>query len=58
MFTIVLNNKGKLCGIHKSGGTPISEDKLKECIELARKRVSQVVTLLESDNLQNNTLRT
>jgi exosome complex component RRP45 len=49
-FTIVLTNTGKLCSIYKPGGTPISEQKLKDYIETVRDRIQEVSKLIESSS--------
>lgn len=52
-FTVIYNNKNQLCSIWKPGGTMVTEDRLKECIEITKQRVPKVIALLEqSDQLQ------
>ena len=46
-FTVVTDENQKLCGVHKPGGSALSEAQLRECVELARARSRHIASLLE-----------
>jgi len=48
-ITIVYNNQGILCSVYKPGGYFLTEEKLKECMKQTKERVSEVITLIESN---------
>lgn len=48
-FTIIYSNLKKLSHISKPGGVPISEDKLRICIQKTRERMDEVLHILNSE---------
>lgn len=46
-FTVVTDEDGRLGGVHKAGGSALTDAQLRECIELARLRGSAMRHLLE-----------
>jgi exosome complex component RRP43 len=50
-FTIIFNEKGKLCAFYKPGGSPItSQDHLRECMAFAKQRAVEVHQLIREAN--------
>lgn len=43
---VAVTSDGKLCGVHKAGGSPLSPDQLEACVVLAKQRVELVETLV------------
>ena len=46
-LSVVIGDNDALCGIYKPGGTPLSDDQLRESVELARARAQQVRKMLD-----------
>lgn len=51
IFTIVYNNEGRLCSVYKPGGTVVSEAILRECMQQARTRTAEVLTLMNQPTM-------
>lgn len=45
-FSIVIGDNDALCGIYKPGGTPLSDDQVRESVALARQRACEVRQML------------
>ena len=45
-FSIVIGDNDALCGIYKPGGTPLSDEQVRESVALARERARQVRKML------------
>lgn len=51
-LSIVVDENKRVCAINKPGGIALAEDKLRECIEQAKSRVSQVQKLIEDGQIK------
>jgi exosome complex component RRP45 len=48
-FSLVANQHGELCGIHKPGGTPIDTETLEECFQVAVRHATEVSQLVQTE---------
>lgn len=46
VITIAYSNRGQLCLVYKPGGTVISTDQMKECIQHTKEKIKQVEQIL------------
>nr|XP_015823820.2 exosome complex component RRP43 [Nothobranchius furzeri] len=46
-LTVVMDEEDQLCSLHKPGGTPLSGEKLQECIKRATARKGEIHKLIE-----------
>lgn len=46
-MTIVLDETGALCQVHKPGGVPLTDDQINACIKTAKARVSVLLPMLK-----------
>jgi len=44
--TIILNEKHDLISLYKPGGSPLTTDQLKQCLDIAKKRVHQILSVM------------
>ena len=47
-MTVVLNTHREVCSLFKTGGSPISNEKLKECIHMASIKTNQITDLIKA----------
>ena len=56
-FTLVANQHGELCGIHKPGGSPIDTEILAECFQVAVRRTKDISVLVQTEIANFNVRR-
>nr|XP_054754767.1 exosome complex component RRP43-like [Lytechinus pictus] len=47
LMTVIVNQDGRICNIHKPGGTPLISDQIQDCISRAQTRAKEVCRLID-----------